>query len=220
MTSAELLARLRTMLDEASAGFWTDVEAYAALSDGQLQLCELAVGVLKAKKEASENGDVKIPECLKALLTTEMSVILTSGTASITLSHEALELISVLYTKDNSQSDSVPCYIRKASYGDVFISRNVFGTANANSEYFVSFQPPSTVVLETPVSGSYGSHTSAYIKVPGDISATVDPALPSRTMEPIVQFAFARMLAKDQRLEESVNAFKNFLQLSQSVVME
>jgi len=44
MTTANLLSRLRTLLDEASAGFWTDVECYAALSDGQKEIVNDWIG--------------------------------------------------------------------------------------------------------------------------------------------------------------------------------
>ena len=41
MTSAFLLARLRTLLDESSAGFWTDDECYRALADGQNEIVNI-----------------------------------------------------------------------------------------------------------------------------------------------------------------------------------
>src|SRR5574343_1475580 len=41
MTSALLLSRLRTLLDESSVGFWTDTECYAALADGQNEVVNI-----------------------------------------------------------------------------------------------------------------------------------------------------------------------------------
>ena len=35
MLSADMLAQLRVLLDEAAEQFWLDTECYAALSDGQ-----------------------------------------------------------------------------------------------------------------------------------------------------------------------------------------
>ena len=218
MTTSDLLARLRTMLDEASAGFWTDTEAYSAFTDGQLQLCELAVGMLKARR--AESIYVDIPFILKSLLTIESSVGLPSATSSITLTGQAMELISFTYRKDNTALSIVPCFIRKSNYADAFLQGNPFATANGTTEYYVLFTPPSTITLETPVSGDYGSFAATYIKRPANITASVDPILPDEASQAVLQFAFARMMAKDGRDAEAQGAMKAFADLSQPLIME
>ena len=45
MTTAEMLAKIRMQLDEASASFWTDVQIYEELAEGQMQVVRIATGV-------------------------------------------------------------------------------------------------------------------------------------------------------------------------------
>ena len=51
MTRTEMLARVRTLLDEVgTAGFWSDTEIYSALTDAQQETANYFLRILLNKK--------------------------------------------------------------------------------------------------------------------------------------------------------------------------
>ena len=108
MTNASLLARLRTMLDEASAAYWTDTEAYQALTDGQNALVAMAVSqYLQSMEKLVGTGtyahlveiqkeEIDVPYILQGLYSMQSGTV-PSGNSSASFSGTVLTLIWALY---------------------------------------------------------------------------------------------------------------------------
>ena len=72
MTSTVMLAAMRTLLEEASASFWTDAECYAALADAQNEIIKELISVYKMKRTQISGmvKDIPLPAiAVKATLT-------------------------------------------------------------------------------------------------------------------------------------------------------
>lgn len=176
MTTAQMLADVRTKLDEASAGYWTDTEIYKSLNNGQIFTLNALFG--------SDN----VSTCIKSL------------TVAYSTSSEPSDLLKPIGVTLNSS----PCLIRS---GDKQTKENnTYLTGSTSQPYvyfysgFVSFDP-------TPTTGTY---TIDYYKVPEDMTSLVEPTLREPTHPAIVQYAFADLLLKDEKHQESVVEFQKY----------
>lgn len=216
MTGANLLARLRTLLDEASASFWTDTEAYAALADGQNAVIALSLGVYRAKKSSLLNQDVPLPLVLQALYATQTATV-NSGASSASLSGTVLELVYLKYNH-SAVSPLYPARLRNFSPASEFKAANSFLVATPSSgEYYIRFNNP-TITFETASTDNAATWIAGVLSQPTDIGASQASVIPDTCVPAIVQFAFARMLSKDQRVQESQDAFGKFMQSAQAVI--
>ena len=304
MTTANLLARLRTLLDESSASYWTDTECYQALSDGQSAVTNIALSVYRAKKMMLANEDVKLPyilnelyqersgtlgtgqttlvwnttaigqvstavvndggttgyvagdliqvsgagghNCILQVQTVSGGAVLTfsivyGGTGystatgisttkitgsgdntftvdvtSVTPSNSVLELIWITYNAAGS-TPLYPVRFRHESSGGKFQKTNSYLTT-VSTDYYATFSNNNTIVFETASTSNSATWNAGVIPVLTDIDASHNPSLPDITLESVAQFAFAKLLSKDQRDDESKSAFQKFLQLSQTLV--
>lgn len=215
MTGPNLLARLRTLLDEASAAYWTDAESYAALADGQNAVIAIALGVYRAKKFSLPNQDIPLSHVLQSLFSTQTATV-GVGVATASLTGTVLELV---YVKWNSAAATplYACRVRNYSPASEFKAANSFLVATPTSgEYFIRFNNP-TITFETVSTNAAATYLAGVLTQPTDIGAAQASTVPDICVPAIVQFAFARMLSKDQRVAESQDAFKRFLQHAQTV---
>lgn len=216
MTSANLLARLRTLLDEASASFWTDTEAYAALADGQNAVIALSLGVYRSRKFSMPNQDVPLPHTLQSIFATQTATV-NSGASTAALSGTVLELVYVKYNH-SAVSPLYPARRRNYSPASEFKAANSFLVATPSSgEYYIRFNNP-TITFETASTDNAATWIAGVLSQPTDIASGQVPVIPDNCMPAVLQFAFARLLSKDQRVTESQNAFKRFLENAQSVI--
>jgi len=216
MTGPNLLARLRTLLDEASASFWTDAEAYAALADGQNAVIALALGVYRAKKFATPNQDIPLSPLLQTLYSTQTATV-ASGASTASLTGTVLELVWVKY---NSAAGSplYPARVRFHSPASEFKAANSFLVATiASGEYYIRFANP-VITFETASTNNAAAWIAGVLTQPTDIGASQASVIPDSAVEAIVEFAFARCLSKDQRTQESQEAFSKFIKLTQGVI--
>lgn len=216
MTSANLLARLRTLLDEASASFWTDTEAYAALADGQNAVIALSLGVYRAKKQSLLNQDVPLSQVLQSLFATQTATV-NSGASSASLTGTVLELVYVTYNH-SAATPQRPCRVRYHSPSSEWKAANSYLVATpASGEYYIRWKNP-TITFETASTDNAAAYVAGVLSQPTDIGAAQNPTIPDNCMPAVLQFAFARMLSKDQRVQESRDAFERFLKLAQGVL--
>lgn len=188
MTSANILARLQTLLDDADDGHWSSTEMYQALTDGQNAFIKKVMQLFIAKRMV--NIDVEIPYSLRILLTS------TTGTTTTTLPSNYLLWIAV-YT----------------SSGTVFVrDKSASYSAKKNNTYLQSSsdQPycsitATQIILETAV-----GYTFEYLKKPNDIDGSNNPTLEDVCLEAVLYYAFAQLLRKDKRINESNAAFQTF----------
>lgn len=216
MTSANLLARLRTLLDEASASYWTDTEAYAALADGQNAVVTIALGVLRASRMAKPNGDVALPFVLKPLYAVQTGTV-ASGQSAATLTGNVLEVLWVTYNSATG-TPLYPVRIRHNSYASQFQKANTYLVASTTTnEYYAQITNLTTITFETASTNNAAAYNVGLLSQATDIASGQNPVLPDEAVPAILMFAFARLLNKDQRLEEAVEAFKEFVSLAQGV---
>lgn len=216
MTSANLLARLRTLLDEASASFWTDAEAYAALADGQNAVIALSLGVYRAKRMATLNQDVALSKVLQSIFATQTATV-ASGASTASLTGTVFELVYVTYNH-SAASPQRPCRLRNYSPSSEWKAANSFLVATpASGEYYIRFNNPA-LKFETASTDNAATWVAGALTQPTDIASGQNPVIPDTCMPAVLQFAFARMLSKDQRLQESSDAFGRFFQTVQAVI--
>ena len=199
MTSVLLLSRLRTLLDEAEEGFWTDDECYAALSDAQRE----AVNNIFARNPFNENlktliktvdgtnvtnQAIALPTAFKDIVTGELAV-LTGGT-------------------------KYPCKV--IDYNKDFID-------DKNNDYLkpiaaspVVYVKASTVVgrkIYFEPTGANTDYSLLIITNPTEITASINPILPEATHEALIYWAFQFLLRKDLRVEEANGALALFTEM-------
>ncbi len=188
-----LVARIRTYLDEASAGFWTQDEIYKALTDGQREVISFVLAIYKQK--IAVNPDEKLPEVLRSCFYT------TGGVGSGVLPAGFLFPLSV-YTS------TVPVYIRPDGIQRGASKLNTYLTSSS-TQPFCSFSG-TQIVFETSV-----TWTMEYLSLPlNDIDATHDPALSAISYNAIIEYATAFLLNKDenQRAQQHLSKFFNEVQ--------
>lgn len=172
MLSTAMLARIRTLLDEATEGFWLDTEIYSSLSDGQNEIIKTVVAEWVTIRD---QGNV-LPTPLRPLLKTIM------GTGiSITVPEDYIEYADFHY---NNRA------YRIVSPNDTFIFHN-----NDYLTEWVEFSA-GLVTVNTKFTGL--DYILNYIAKPDDIDATHEATLDIRFHNDIVDFAFKRMLIKNQ----------------------
>ncbi len=215
MTPASLLARLRTIVDEAAQSYFTDTECYAALSDGQRALINIVLSIYNAK--AKINPHEKIPEVLFPLIKT-VNNTLANGAASIGLPSDYLQDLWLTYNHDSPLSANLkPC--RKRNYGLGYPQQksNSYMKDNPGNEYFYSIY--GTIInLETPVTVNTGNYQFAYIPIAADIiSGGGNPVLQDNALMAVVHYAAADLFTKDELNEAANLEFQKFLQLTRDL---
>lgn len=199
MTSAEMLARLETLLDEVGTGFYTPTEKYAALSDGQRAVVNFIYQrdphnqnlktLLKTVGATNGNNQgIAVPSAFKEIVTGELAVT-TGGTLyPCRVVNYDLEFIT---DKDNDYLKPIaasPVVYVKASTS---IGRKIyFEPSSANSDY-------SLVIFTNPT----------------EITSGTNPVLPDATHEAIIQWAFSFLIRKESRVAEADNAYKLFFEM-------
>lgn len=194
MTSVLMLARLRTLLDEATASFWSDTECYTALSDGQREVV----------------NSVKNPQILKVLLKTATGSN-TSGTG-ITLPTDFREFVNAKWTSVTAGTQ-YPCSI--INYNEQFLrdkDNTYLAPIRLNPVVYLNAITGLRLIYFEPASAN-GDYTIVYLKQPTEITAGVDSILSEETHEAIILYAFSFLLRKDLRQAEADGAYKLFLEM-------
>ena len=199
MTSALMLSRLRTLLDESSAGFWTDNECYYALSDGQREV----VNVIFKNNPNSQ--------LLKALFMPKSGT--DTSSSAITLPSDFKEFVVASYTTVTTE-DQYPCKI--VVYDDFFLrEKNNTYLAPSRANPVVYVKPDTTIgrkIYFEPTS-SHADYSIVYLTEPTEISSSINPLLPAEAQEAIIIYAFSFLLRKDLRATEADGAYKLFLDM-------
>lgn len=196
-----MVIRVRTLLDETgvTTGFWTDTEAYSALSDGQREV----VDILFAKSRKHN--------LLKVLLKTATGSNTTS--IGITLPTDFKEFINAQYTSVTGAS-KMSCNV--VDYDEVFLrdKENTYLTPiRATPVVYLSATTGLRLIYFEPASLT-SDYSIVYLKQPTEISGAVEPILSPETHESIIMYAFSFLLRKDQRQAEADSALKVFTNLA------
>lgn len=194
-----LLSKVRTLLDEATAGNWQDTEIYAALNDGQREIINFVLAVYKQK--IAINPDEKLPEILRVLFAT------TTGGGTQNLPSGFLYPLSLYGTSSN-----VPIFIRPDGATRAALKANTY-LASSASQPFASFNA-TQVIMET---GAV-SWTMEYLASPSsDIDGSHDPVLGSIGYNAMVEYATAFLLTKDEN-PRSQQHLENFFTQTKNLI--
>ena len=190
-----LETKVRTLLDEDTAGFYTADMVYKSLADAQREIATFFLSVFKAKQKL--NKDEECPNVLRPILSTTTSA---TGTQNL-----PADFWDVLFIKDSSAN--VPIRIRNMSANYPHKLANTYLASSASQPY--CYISGSQVVLETSM-----SWTMTYFKTLTDTSGSVDPFLAQSSYNAMVQYAFADLLRRDEdpRAGEEFNKFLKMLQ--------
>lgn len=207
MTRTEMLARVRTLLDEASASFWTDTEVYSALADGQQEVANYFLNIYKIKAE--QDLDTLIPQPLEVLYTAETN---TTATGLVSRPSDFWHLVSATFAYTGGLSGTFyNCRIERFSASMFYNINNTYLSATTtNPIVYDVFSTSQKFYFQPAVSGT-GAYSISYIKIPTAISSSVDPTLPVQTHSAIVHWATAQMLFKDDRPQEAQLHLQNFI---------
>lgn len=190
-----LTVKVRTALEETTAGFFLDAEIYTALADAQREIIGHLLAVFKVKQK------MKIDEPCPTVLTPLLnSTVAAAGTQNL-----PTDYLDVLFIKDSTASN-VQIKIRGMSSAYPAEMANTY-LASTSAQPFCYINA-TQVVFETSL-----SWIMTYFKIPTDPSGSVDPTLNSMAHNAMVQYAFAFMLEKDhdERAGEEFNKFYQLL---------
>lgn len=221
----QLLSRVRTAVEEATASFYTDAEIYQALTDGQRQVANYLHSLwLKSGKKVMPKG--LTPLVLHSSGTTSEDSTGYVGVTYVTITN-MWELISAFYSGDSATLKAQPCEIREydKDFTNMYMttadgSYNSFMTATLYRPYaFVKTKYASTydvsVFFLPPKSGTAGVAYYTYLKFPTAIDGSTEPILAQPTHDAIAQYAIAFILNKDERTQESQFAYAQFEKMLQ-----
>lgn len=198
MTSALMLSRLRTLLDESEAGFWTDDEAYRALSDGQNEIVNIIF-------QRDPNSRI-----LKTLWKTKSGTGVSNQAILITDFKELLNAKLAVTTGD----DLKPCKV--VEYNELFLHNKDNSYLNpivASPVVYVSASTSLGRLVYFEPSSASSDYTILYITQPTELNGATQPLLPVEAQEAMIIYAFSFLLRKDLRQAEADSAYKLFLDM-------
>lgn len=201
MTSSEMLARVRTMLNEASAGFWSDIEIYGALTDGQQELVKIALD--KYIEITTKGLLIDVPFMLVPLIK-KASISVSSGSGPLPSDY--------LYRLYGSTSTQAAIIWRNQGVQTPFDQLNTIIVGGGTELY--GYIMGTTLITD---SGLVGSISLTYISVPVAIGSSQDATIPTVYHNTIIEFAYHRLLTKGQEeaTKNSIQEFQQFKVMSE-----
>lgn len=192
MTSTEMLGSLRTKLDEETASMWTDTECYQALNEGQHQV----IGLLPP-----------------SLLSGNIAVRSLSG-GSFASGKLHLAKPSSVFKLVSAELNGKPVRITPNDAKRNRLNDNSFMSASTTDPTMYEVVGGNVVyyVFEVATASSDTVEIN-YLPLPSNIDSSNDCKLIATTHPAIVQYAYAELLKKSDRLQESIGEFGLFIQM-------
>ena len=191
MTASQLLTRLRTLLDEDIAQFWSDSECYSAFTDAQIEIIKRIYN--KWILSLEQNPNLDLPITIRNLFTTTTQTLQT-GT-SFSLPSTLLNLLSIKVDSTNS-GKYFPAIKRPQNQIKHYIQDNPY-LVSTKSDIYYDIQMPN-IIFETALAN--GNVVYDFLIKPNDIDGTVtpsvDPTIDSIAHEAIIYFAWFILLSK------------------------
>lgn len=181
MTTAEMVARLRDLVDEDTASFFDDADIRMSLYNGQLQVATYLY-----------NKNPEHPS-LNPLRIIDTAIAYNTSTEPSSL----WKPISVVL-------NDYPCRIRT---GDRRVKQNNSYLAGTVTDPYVYFYTNALIFDPVPTSGTYDIE---YYEVPSDIRLSHEPNLREETHDAIVQYAFGDLMRKQEKFQEEMAAFEKY----------
>lgn len=210
MLSTDLITATRSLLDEASASFWTDNDLYLYLSDGQREIVNYLLAIYKAKSQV--NPQEELPEILASL---EKTISGTSIVYVLAAPSDYLHLIDMQWGVHSGTL--YPAFIRQSQRNTIFEMNNTFLAGTTTNPIVIVKGDSSGSKAFNFIPQVTGDYLGTYLRIPPILTASVNPLLPDNTKSAIVNYALASALAKDKNYSESSMFYQKFLQQIQSL---
>lgn len=212
MTSSVMLTELRTLLDEAQAGFYENTELYQALTDGQKNVTYYFLNLFKKQREMNTSLQLNRFLLPLSISKNDTAVIL----EEITFDNSPMIILNAEYRNITNIGNYYPCFVLDPNAVDfnhrlqneylkpTDKSPSVFMYYNGGWKY--KFLP----AFDNSLGGDYILN---YLKEPTSISASIEPILAEETHNAIVQWAFSFILRKDDKTQQSAMEHQKYLQM-------
>jgi hypothetical protein len=187
MTNVEMLASLRSKLDEATASFWTDIECYRAFSDAQIEV----ISLLPIELVAKNVFELTVTDTVSA---TKWAI---TRPTMVRLQSAILNNYPAKVINNDSKRPN--------------IELNTFMTPTTNDP--IVYELNNTLIFEPSEIAMTNEAIISYIPIPSDITSSASCSLIETSHPAIVQYAYAVLLKKANRLQESANEFGLFIQM-------
>lgn len=194
MTNTEMLFKLRAMLDEASAELYVDAtDLYGALSDAQLELCNV---IALSWYEENQVKLAAIPRAIQPLITTKAGTIATPSHSFILI--DIIRPISIQWNPESSTiADGKYCVFTSSDGAFLKLLEN---SLLSGGHY--SWWDGALVFVNPPSNHANAGYSLEYIKVPVDISSSVQPITNEVAHDAIVERA-CWIILKDRENEQA-----------------
>lgn len=208
MTTAQMVTRVRTLLDEITESFFLTTEIYSALADGQQEVANYFHKIYELMKV--NNPSIPLSNILESLY-----AMTTSTTVSGLVNNPANYWHLILATYAYNGGTSYNCRIQSLGPSLLYDLDNTYLAASPTSP--TVYQVSATQFLFLPTASGTANYALGYLVKPTPISSSVDPTLPVQTHTAIVHWAVAQMLFKDQRPQEAQLMLQNFMNEIQGI---
>jgi len=210
--SDALLVRVRGILDEPTAGFWTDAVLFSYMTHAQNMIIDQRS--LKYIQAYSQNKFIDDP-ILSPVLTTA-SIAWDTGANSITLPAGCRYVFYAELFKSSDLTVS-PVPITRVGYdelqwrkGNAYIGHSFDnGTGKGQVFYYIGDK-----LYTSFTTGSHSTYhdkiTIVYIKNPSDITTSVDPTLNADCYDAIIEYTCYLALIQDKKHQEASVHLQNF----------
>jgi hypothetical protein len=204
MTSTELLSRLRALVDESSAGMWTDAELYQFLDSGQNKV----INILLQKER--KNGQEYHPSLQPLVKTAQIGMTNTPTLSYSTITDLRHFLSAELYLSSSATAHPMTEIKSMKEMRDrqnnVYMLDQTFETTYYTGEYsyvrygttlFWGFTVNATFITKWDKVNVY------YISSPTAMASGQNPILLTETHESILYFATALAQIKNNELDQA-----------------
>lgn len=206
MTTANLLLRLRNLLNEASAGFYTDAQLYAYLDSAQNFIIQNLLCRQNALKDTMAYFEYKT---LKTVLKQGTISTTTANSYSLSSLTDFIQLQSIeIYNASPErclQTTEVPYmklqYLKTNTY-----QGHTYNSSDKTGQVYYSLRG---TTIQTSFSDSnfpnsdYATLRVNYYYQPSAIASGVEATLEDHTHESIINLAFSYALKQDGRTQEA-----------------
>lgn len=209
MTQTEALARLRMIVDEASAGKWSDNELYDCLDAGQNSVIQFAI----SKEQMDDKKQYRSP-VLAPLITLDPTNTTTTGSSyqEYSLPSDFIGHYLALYSYTNAGTQ-YPCAL--TTFAEA-VKRSVNAYANNFKSPLVYVRAEKLGFFPQPIGAGATNFAHYYYKQPAVVASGQDFTLREETHEAILEWAcyYAFNKDNDQRAFTHLN---NFIQKIQGL---
>lgn len=199
MTMTEALSRLRFILDESSAGFWSDADLYDMLDQGQEAVIDYCI---RSERVRSKIEKLYRHPTLEPLIT-KVTTNIVSGQADYTFSTMSITNFRESYSLTLLYAGSQATRATRISKNELNSrDSNTYAVASTNSPAY-AVEPAQITIRPIPSANSAGGVIFEYYKNPASVTSLADFTLRAETHEAIIYKAAALATEKDGELNAS-----------------